>query len=139
MAIKFERTGKIDDVASMVDTLLGPGGCPWDRERTVDDFKEYIRNESAELLDALAEADWAHVAEETGDLLFICVFLCRVAEKEGKFTLADTLNTLIEKMIRRHPHVFGDTAVADADEVLANWKEIKKKEREAGNGEGIQS
>jgi tetrapyrrole methylase family protein/MazG family protein len=130
MPIEFEKTGKIDDIIHMVDALLSDDGCPWDRKQTVEDFSEYIRNESDELLEAIAEADWKHVAEETGDLLFICVFLCRVAEKEGKFTLADTLNTVLDKMIRRHPHVFGTTEVADADEVLANWQEIKKKEKE---------
>jgi tetrapyrrole methylase family protein/MazG family protein len=130
MPIEFETTGDISDTIRMVDTLLGEDGCPWDRKQTVGDFIKYIHNESQELMEAIEARDWPHVREEVGDLLFLCVFLCRVAEKEGHFTLKESVTQLIEKMIRRHPHVFGDIEVSGPDEVLANWDEIKKKERE---------
>jgi uncharacterized protein YabN with tetrapyrrole methylase and pyrophosphatase domain len=132
MQAEFDQTGEITDIIRMVDTLLGDSGCPWDQRQTVDDFKKYIGNESRELLDAIEAGNWENAREETGDLLFLCVFLCRVAEKEKRFTLKDTITQLIEKMIRRHPHVFGDTEVSGPDEVLNNWEEIKKREKEEG-------
>ena len=132
MPLEFNKTGDIADVVRMVDILLGDGGCLWDQEQTLETLPEYIRNESREVLDAIEARDWPHVREEIGDLLFICVFLCRIAEKEGRFTLKDAISGLIEKMIRRHPHVFGDTTVSSPDDVVANWNEIKKKERDYG-------
>jgi len=132
MPIEFESTGDISDIIRMVDTLLGEYGCPWDRKQTIDDFRKYIANESAELLEAIESGVWDDVREETGDLLFLCVFLCRIAEKEGRFTLRDCITKLIEKMLRRHPHVFGDVEISGPDDVLQNWDEIKKKEKRDG-------
>lgn len=135
MAAEFERTGDIHDLIRMVDTLLGEGGCPWDREQTIEDFIKFITNESQEVIDAIKAGDWDNTCEEVGDLMFLCVFLCRIAEKEGKFTLKQTVQKLIEKMIRRHPHVFSDTKVSGPAEVLENWQEIKKREKGADNGQ----
>ena len=132
MAADFESTGDIHDIIRMVDTLLGDSGCPWDREQTIEDFIKYITSESQELIDAINARDWDNVREETGDLMFLCVFLCRVAEKEGKFTLKQAVDGIIEKMIRRHPHVFSDTEVSGPAEVLDNWQEIKRKEKNGG-------
>jgi len=129
MATEFESTGDIHDLIRMVDTLLGEDGCPWDRKQTVEDFTKYVRNESQEVLDAIEANDWDNLREEVGDLMFLCVFLCRVAEKEGRFTLKESVEYLIEKMIRRHPHVFSDTKVSGPDEVVDNWNEIKKREK----------
>ena len=134
MPVDFEPTGDIADVIRMVDTLLSDDGCPWDRKQTIDDFLTYIRNESQEVIEAIEAKDWDGICEETGDLLFLCIFLCRIAEKGGHFTLDDAITCLIEKMIRRHPHVFGMTEVSGPEEVLANWDEIKKREKEEKDG-----
>ena len=132
MPTEFESTGDVSDIIRLVDILLGEHGCPWDRKQTIDDFRQYITNESAELLEAIESGVWDDVREETGDLLFLCVFLCRIAEKEGRFTLRDCITKLIEKMLRRHPHVFGDVEISGPDDVLQNWDEIKKKEKRDG-------
>ena len=132
MALEFESTGEISDVVRMSDTLLSPDGCPWDREQTVMDFTKYFGNESAELIEAIESGDDDSIMEEVGDLMFLCAFLCRVAEKEGRFTLTDAVNEVVQKMIRRHPHVFGDVKVTSTEEVLENWQEIKRREKEEG-------
>jgi nucleoside triphosphate diphosphatase len=123
--------------------LRGEDGCPWDREQSFDSIRKYTLEETYEVLDAIERRDFAHLTEELGDLLLQVLFYAQMAADEGRFTIADVLETLNRKLIRRHPHVFGEAAsaaagnVANVDaqvdgsaaRVLANWEEIKKAEK----------
>jgi len=119
---------RFNSLLSLMARLRGEGGCPWDREQTRSSLKAYLIEEAYEVLDALDEESTDHLVEELGDLLFQVVFHCQIASEQGEFTMADVLDRLSEKMIRRHPHVFGDRTVADAGEALAQWERIKHAE-----------
>ena len=116
------------EVMEVIRTLRSPEGCPWDRKQTPAMVKNYLSEEMYELLDAIDGDDTAHVAEETGDVIFLLLFLARMYEEQGAFGLADSLERIRDKMIHRHPHVFGDTQVNSADEVVANWQKLKVQE-----------
>jgi MazG family protein len=111
--------------------LRAPGGCPWDREQTHVTLRTYLIEEAYEVLEALDGADDVKFAEELGDLLLQVVFHAQMADEEGRFTIVDVIREIYEKMIRRHPHVFGEKMAKDAAEVLRNWEIIKKEERRA--------
>jgi MazG family protein len=111
--------------------LRAPNGCPWDREQTHATLRTYLIEEAYEVLDALDGADDAKFAEELGDLLLQVLFHAQIAREEGRFTISDVISEIYEKMIRRHPHVFGDRRAKDAAEVLRNWEIIKNEERQA--------
>ncbi len=113
----------------IMDLLLGPFGCPWDREQTHDSLKKYLLEEVYESLDAIDKQDFESLAEELGDLTLQPVFHARLADRDGKFEFNDPLRHICDKLIRRHPHVFSDTVVANANEVLKNWDAIKKQEK----------
>jgi tetrapyrrole methylase family protein/MazG family protein len=117
----------------IMDLLLGPFGCPWDREQSHDSLKKYLLEEAYESLDAIDRRDFGSLAEELGDLTLQPVFHARLADRDGYFDFNDPLHQICTKLIRRHPHVFGDTDVADAAEVLKNWDQIKKSEKESTN------
>ena len=119
---------RFESLLSLMARLRGDGGCPWDREQTRASLKPYLLEEAYEVLEAIDEGSTDHLVEELGDLLFQVVFHCQVAREQGEFTMADVLDRLSDKMIRRHPHVFGDRAVADAREALAQWERIKRDE-----------
>jgi MazG family protein len=108
--------------------LRGEGGCPWDREQTRDSLRPFLMEEAYEVLEALDGGDPARLREELGDLLFQVVFHTRIAEERGEFAMEDLLAGLIDKMIRRHPHVFGDRRIGTASEALAQWEAIKQAE-----------
>ena len=121
-----------DNLSKLVDLmaiLRSPEGCPWDRKQTTESLKPFLIEETYEVIDALDEGDPAKVREELGDLLFQIIFHARLAAEKGEFTIGDVIATNVEKMTRRHPHVFGDAKAETAAEVLANWEEIKKKEK----------
>ena len=109
--------------------LRSPGGCPWDNEQTHATLRRYIIEEVYEVLEAVDEQDPAHLCEELGDLLLQIVFHARMAEEKGEFSMQDVVDTVTEKLIRRHPHVFGDISVRDAAEVIVNWDAIKRREK----------
>jgi MazG family protein len=123
--------------------LRAPGGCPWDREQSFDSIRKYTLEETYEVFDAIERRDWPHLAEELGDLLLQVLFYAEVAANDGHFTIADVLDHLNNKLIRRHPHVFGEEASRDAGNradvdadvegsssaVLRNWEEIKAAEK----------
>jgi len=113
----------------LMAALRGPDGCPWDRKQTPESLKPFLIEECYEVLDALDEGNPDKVKEELGDLLFQIIFHARIAEEAGHFTMHDVITAIHEKMTRRHPHVFGDEKLSTDKEVLANWEEIKKKER----------
>lgn len=110
--------------------LRGPEGCPWDREQNHDSLIPYLVEESYEVIEAIESQDMYNLAEELGDLLLQIVFHAQVAQEGGEFSYQEVLRGIIEKMVRRHPHVFGDLAVEDSAEVLQNWEQIKKEEKQ---------
>jgi MazG family protein len=112
--------------------LRAPNGCPWDREQTHQTLRTYLIEEAYEVLEALESGNDAKFAEEMGDLLLQIVFHSQIAREEGRFTVADVIREIHDKMIRRHPHVFGEARAKNAAEVLRNWEQIKAEERRAG-------
>jgi len=119
----------IADLVALMARLRGPDGCPWDKKQTPDSLKPYLVEEAYEVIEAIEEGKPDKVREELGDLLFQIVFHSRIAEEQGHFALADVAESIHEKMVRRHPHVFGDKKVSSSSEVLENWEEIKRKEK----------
>ena len=120
---RFERAVQI------MARLRAPGGCPWDREQTFDTIKPMILEEVYEVLEALDSGNRDEFCVELGDLLFQIVFLAQMAEVEGSFQIDDVGEKIVTKMIRRHPHVFGDVKASNSDEVLKNWEMIKRSEK----------
>jgi MazG family protein len=120
---RFER------LVSIMARLRAPGGCPWDREQNFDTIKPYLLEETYEVFDAIDQRDWAGLAEELGDLILQAVFFAQMASEEGKFAIDDSLDAISEKLIRRHPHVFGDGAAKTSDDVKRRWDEIKVDEK----------
>jgi len=118
-----------------MDRLRDPGGCPWDREQTLETLSAYLLEETYEVVDAIRGGDPSELCSELGDLLLQIVFMARIASEQGRFTIDDVCCTISEKMVRRHPHVFGETEVDDAAEVLRNWEDIKVQERREAAGE----
>ncbi len=117
------------DLINLMAKLRSPDGCPWDRKQTPESLKPFLVEECYEVIDALDEGSPAKVKEELGDLLFQIIFHARIAEERGQFNIEDVISANVEKMTRRHPHVFGDMQLTTDKEVLANWEEIKKKEK----------
>jgi len=125
------------DYAALQDVvarLRAPDGCPWDRELTWVKMRASVLEEAHELLDALDADEPGKVAEELGDLLLQVALLTQIATEEGRFRFPEVVAHIVAKLIRRHPHVFGDTQVSGTDEVLANWEAIKRAERAANSG-----
>jgi tetrapyrrole methylase family protein / MazG family protein len=116
--------------------LRGPGGCPWDREQTPESLRPYLLEEVYEVLEAIDGGNAAAIRDELGDLLLQIVFQSELAREAGRFTVADVADAISEKLVRRHPHVFGDVAVRDAQEVARNWRRIKDEERRAKGENG---
>jgi len=109
--------------------LRAPGGCPWDREQTHRSLRPYLIEEAHEAVEAIDRADDAEMAEELGDVALQVVFHAQLAAEENRFTIDDVMEAICAKLIRRHPHVFGDVQAATASEVLKNWEQIKKAEK----------
>jgi MazG family protein len=121
--------GAFAALVAIMDRLRDPGGCPWDREQTYATLRNYLLEECYEAVEALDALDRDGLREELGDLLFQIVFLSRIAKEEGAFTIDDVARGIGDKMVRRHPHVFGDTRADTSEEVLRNWEEIKRREK----------
>lgn len=119
----------IDRLREIMQILRSEDGCPWDREQTLETLKPYLVEETYEVLDAIDSGDRKLLAEELGDLLLQVVFQSQLCAEEGAFTFDDVAGHIAEKLVRRHPHVFGDIDVEDSDEVLRNWDSIKREER----------
>ncbi|WP_416829577.1 nucleoside triphosphate pyrophosphohydrolase [Ectobacillus polymachus] len=117
------------ELRQIIATLRGPNGCPWDKEQTHESLKRYLIEETYELLEAIDEKDDEHIIEELGDVLLQVMLHAQIGEDEGWYSIDDVIRGISEKMIRRHPHVFGDVTVANSDEVLVNWNDIKKTEK----------
>ena len=119
----------------VVSTLLGPEGCPWDRKQTPETLCDYVIEEAHEMVEAIRAGDEPGVMEELGDVLFLLCFVAALYEQKGSFTLADSIDSIAAKMIRRHPHVFEGLCVENQEELLRNWERIKRQEK--NNAEGV--
>jgi tetrapyrrole methylase family protein/MazG family protein len=122
-----------EDLVSLMTTLRGPNGCPWDRKQTLPDLKPYVIEEAYEVVDAIDRDDRASLTEEVGDMLLEAVFIAEVTREEGSFDIYDSITAVHDKLVRRHPHVFADVKANDADEVLVNWEKQKNEERKSEN------
>jgi tetrapyrrole methylase family protein / MazG family protein len=125
-------------IFEVVHTLRAPGGCPWDREQTHESLRQYLLEETYELLEAIDAGDDVKMMEELGDVLLQVAMHAEIAAEEGRFDAKQVSEAVAAKMVKRHPHVFGDRSVADADEVLRNWEHQKMREaRDAGSDESV--
>lgn len=123
----------IERLLRVMKKLRGPGGCPWDREQTLDSLKSDLIEEAYEVIDAIESGNCSHLEEELGDLLLQIVFQSQICEEGGHFEFSDVADAITEKLERRHPHVFGEVQVSSTDEVLQNWDAIKKAEKQGGD------
>ena len=143
---RAESTGlSFAEAVGIMERLRGPGGCPWDREQDFDSVRKYTLEETYEVFDAIERRDWAALQDELGDLLLQVLFYAQMSSEAGYFSIADVTRGLSRKLVRRHPHVFGEEAAAaagnsasgltvdgiDSKQVLRNWEEIKKLEKPA--------
>ncbi len=124
------RLSPIKQVLEVMEALRAPDGCPWDREQDHQTLRWHAVEEVYELLDAIEAGDEHEMVEELGDLLLQVVFHARLGEERGAFDFDAVCRLLVEKLVRRHPHVFGDVEVRDVDQVWANWEKIKRAEKE---------
>jgi len=120
---------EFDQLVAIIERLRAPGGCPWDAEQDHQSLAPHAIEEAYELLDAINDHDVEHLREELGDLLLQVVLHGVIAQETGEFTLPEVIEGLIEKLIHRHPHVFGETKVGSAEEVTHNWEKLKRKEK----------
>lgn len=139
-------SGGLQAITDVIDRLLAPEGCPWDREQTPESLADYVIEECFELVEAIRSGKVHDVREELGDVMFLLAFIGRLYADKGQFTLADAMEGNAAKMIRRHPHVFAEGECASREELLRNWERIKREEKaaamaaedgEEGNGEAV--
>lgn len=133
-----ESVHDFDYLRELMVILRSEGGCPWDREQTLETLMPYCLEEAREVCSAIdqvlesgSDEAWVELSDELGDLLLQVVFQAQIASETGRFNLDDVVRGIVEKLIRRHPHVFSDTEAETSDDVLANWKVIKAAEKEA--------
>ena len=125
-----ETTGELfERVVAIMARLRGPGGCPWDREQTFDSIKSYTLEETYEVFEAIDKRDWNELPGELGDLLLQVLFYSQIGSEDGTFSIDDVLQALADKLIGRHPHVFGDVKAENSAQVLKNWDAIKAQEK----------
>jgi ATP diphosphatase len=136
---KIEAERRVDAIAeaiAIVARLRGPDGCPWDREQTFDSIKRHTLEETYEVFDAIERRAWPDLMDELGDLLLQVLFYSQMAAEAGYFDIEDVAENLNAKLIRRHPHIFGDVVATDAGTVLRNWERIKRTEKAAAGAGG---
>jgi tetrapyrrole methylase family protein/MazG family protein len=129
---------KFQLLVNLMSRLRAPGGCPWDREQTFDTIKPYLLEETYEVMDAIDKRDWAELSSELGDLLLQPVFLSEMASDQDLFRIEDALDAINQKLVRRHPHVFGDQTAQTGDDVRKIWSEVKAQEREGAKDDAKQ-
>lgn len=120
-----------EELLNVIAQLRGEHGCPWDKAQTHESLIPCLRNECEEVVQAIEQNDEENLCEELGDVLLQVLLHARIAEEEGQFTIADVVNGLAEKMVRRHPHVFGNEEYGSPEQNQARWEEIKRQEKEA--------
>jgi tetrapyrrole methylase family protein/MazG family protein/ATP diphosphatase len=128
-AIDEQDGSTLARLVGVMRRLLAPDGCPWDREQSFASLRRYVLEEACEVIDAIDAGDKRALKEELGDLLLQVVFQAELARQEGSFAIDDVIEAIVDKLVRRHPHVFGDVAVTGSSEVLANWEKLKAKEK----------
>ena len=128
-AIPAQDGSTITRLVAVMQRPLAPDGCPWDREQSFETLRKYALEEACEVIDAIDSGDRKAIREELGDLLLQVVFQAELGRREGAFAIDDVVSGIVEKLVHRHPHVFGDLDAKDADEVLRNWEKIKAKEK----------
>ena len=121
--LRFQR------LVEIMARLRAPDGCPWDREQSFDSIKKYTLEETYEVLDAIDRRNWLDLRDELGDFMLQAVFYAQMASEEKHFDIDGSLDAINEKLVRRHPHIFGDAVAHSGDEVLKRWNEIKAEER----------
>ncbi len=128
---------KFQQLVDLMARLRAPGGCPWDREQNFDTIKPFLLEETYEVLNAIDARNWPELADELGDLVLQAVFFSQMAAEENLFRIEDALDAINQKLIRRHPHVFGDETAKTEGDVRKRWSEIKDEEkRKKGNSDG---
>ncbi|MDO8734720.1 MAG: MazG nucleotide pyrophosphohydrolase domain-containing protein [Elusimicrobiota bacterium] len=124
---------KFDELKRVFEILLSPNGCGWDRKQTHKSLIKYLKEETHEFEKVVKNKNFENMEEELGDILLQVMFHSQIAKKQKKFTIDDVIATLIKKLKRRHPHVFGNRKVKSVKEIIINWNEIKKSEKKNGN------
>ncbi len=127
--LELQDGATLSRLVGVMRRLLGPGGCPWDREQTFETTRKFVLEEACEVIDAIDSGDKSALREELGDLILQVVFLSELARKERSFAIDDAIAGIVDKLVSRHPHVFGDLDAETADEVLRNWEKIKAREK----------
>jgi len=132
-----ETLNSLSKLIKITDTLMGEDGCPWDKVQTRESLKPYLVEETYEVLEALDENDPEKIKDELGDLLYQILFHSKISSLKGEFDFRDVIDNLSEKMVRRHPHVFKDAKLSTPDQVIEQWEDIKKKEKNKTNQKSI--
>ena len=127
--INIDKKYSYEDFLDIIAQLRAPGGCPWDQKQTHESLRECLLEEAQEVIDAINNKDDANLCEELGDVLLQVVMHAQIAAEEGRFTMDDVVQGVSEKMVRRHPHVFGDIKVDSVEEGLELWNAIKAQEK----------
>jgi len=133
---KLAGSSSLRALARIMDALLAPGGCPWDRKQTHRTLLKYLHEEALEVARAVKKNDWENLKEELGDVLLQVVFHSALAEREGRFKLSGVIQTVNAKLVRRHPHIFGGQKLSTPAQVLVQWRKIKKAEKHERNRRG---
>ena len=123
-----------EDFRELIRALRGENGCPWDKKQTLQTLAPYIIEESREVAEAVASKTDADVCEELGDVMLIVLMMAQAAEEQGRFCFDDCVKAISEKIVRRHPHVFGDRKDLSEQEIVDNWQKIKDREKQGGTG-----
>ena len=126
---KQDRKELFDRFCNIIEKLRAPDGCPWDRKQTAESLKKSLLEECNEALEAIDKKDDENLCEELGDVLLVVGMIARIKEEEGKFNVSDVLSGVNDKLIRRHPHVFGDAKASSPEEVLKLWNQVKEEEK----------
>ena len=137
--MKKELCDAFISLVQIMERLRAPDGCPWDAKQNEDTIKMYLLEEAYEVVDAVDKKEPEMICEELGDLLFQIIFLAQLAKEKGNFTILDVIERVRDKMIRRHPHVFGDLKVSSAEEVAENWAKIKMQEKKVKSEDFFES
>ncbi len=116
------------NLLEIANVLLGPKGCEWDKQQTFETLKVFLIEEAYELIDAIDEKNSNHILEEVGDVLYVLVFISKLAEKDNLFDISQVIKNLSDKLIRRHPHIFANKKIKNIEDIIQNWEEIKKTE-----------
>ncbi len=126
---KQDRKALFDQFCNIIEKLRAPDGCPWDRKQTAESLRKSLLEECNEAIAAIDNKDEENLCEELGDVLLVLGMIARIKEEEGKFNISDVLSGVNEKLIRRHPHVFGDAKASTPEEVLKLWNQVKEEEK----------